>query len=42
MNQLYIDYGYLKAGAIEKDKILIISLEKLLFLKALALNVQMS
>lgn len=33
------DYGYLKAGAIEKDKILIISLEKLLFLKALALNV---
>ena len=33
------DYDYLSVGAIERESVLIISLEKLLFLKALALNV---
>ncbi|NLM98166.1 MAG: hypothetical protein GX175_11265 [Halanaerobiaceae bacterium] len=33
------DYDYLKAGANEEEDILIISLEKLLFLKAIAMNI---
>jgi hypothetical protein len=33
------DYDYLKVGAVEKDEVLIVSLEKLLFLKAIAMNV---
>ena len=32
-------YDYLKVGAVEKDEVLIVSLEKLLFLKAIAMNV---
>jgi hypothetical protein len=33
------DYEYLKQGAIEKDSFLVISLERLLFLKSLAIKV---
>lgn len=33
------DYSYLKADAVEEDNCLIISLEKLLFLKALAMEI---
>lgn len=36
---LKFDYDYLKVGAIEEDEILIVSLEKLLFLKAIAMKV---
>ena len=33
------DYNYLKVGAIEEDEFLIVSLEKLLFLKAIAMKI---
>ncbi|SHG19722.1 hypothetical protein [Dysgonomonas macrotermitis] len=33
------DYSYLKENAIEKEKYLVISLEKILFLKALAMEI---
>lgn len=33
------DYDYLKSGAIEEDRYLVVSLEKLLFLKAIAMKV---
>jgi hypothetical protein len=33
------DYDYLRVGAIEEDKFLVVSLEKLLFLKALAMEI---
>ena len=33
------DYDYLKVEAIEKDEFLVVSLEKLLFMKAIAMNV---
>jgi len=36
----FFDYEYLKIDAIEKEDILIISLEKLLFMKALAMKVE--
>lgn len=36
---LTFDYDNLKVGAIEEDKILIVSLEKLLFLKAIAMKI---
>jgi hypothetical protein len=36
---LTFDYDYLSVGAIEEDEILVVSLEKLLFLKAIAMKV---